>query len=70
MSEGRVNKENHAKVADLYAQRVVNDLDIDVLMELCKDLLEKDYNNNYTPEQLETEIVEQCYDDLFDSIGE
>ena len=57
----------HNNLAENYATRLVEDMDMDTLVTIAIESLHQQFYTEYTPEQLRTEIEENgCYDDLLE----
>ena len=52
----------HEQLAEEYASFLVDSMDTKSLMILAQEYLENEYKNNYTLEQLKTEISENAPD--------
>ena len=57
----------HNTLAENYATRLVDDMDLDSLVQITIEHLHQQFYTEYTPEQLKTEIEDNgCYDDLLE----
>ena len=57
----------HNALAENFATRLVEDMDIDTLVMIAIETLHQQFYTEYTLEQLKTEIEENgCYDDLLE----
>ena len=57
----------HNTLAENYATRLVDDMDMGTLVQIAIENLTDYYRDEYTLEQLKTEIEDNgCYDDLLE----
>ncbi len=57
----------HNNLAENYATRLVEDMDMDTLVTIAIESLHQQFYTEYTLEQLKTEIGDNgCYDDLLE----
>ena len=61
------DKMTHNTLAENFATRLVDDMDMDTLVQITIEHLHQQFYTEYTLEQLKTEIGDNgCYDDLLE----
>ena len=60
------DKMTHSILAEAFATRMVDDMDMDTLVQLAIENMTDYYRDEYTTEQLKEQIKESCYDDLLE----
>jgi hypothetical protein len=63
------DKMTHNTLAENYATRLVDDMDMDTLVTMAIETLHQQFYTEYTLEQLKDQIFDQhggCYDDLLE----
>ena len=60
------DKMTHNTLAENYATRMVDDMDMDTLVQLAIENMTDYYRDEYTTEQLKEQIKASCYDDLLE----
>jgi len=63
------DKMTHNTLAENYATRLVDDMDMDTLVTIAIETLHQQFYTEYTLEQLKDQIFDQhggCYDDLLE----
>ncbi len=62
-----MTNQEHNTLAENFATRLVDDMDMDTLVMIAIESLHQQFYTEYTPEQLKTEIEDNgCYDDLLE----
>jgi len=60
------DKMTHNTLAEAFAIRLVDDMDMGTLVQLAIENMTDYYRDEYTTEQLKEQIRESCYDDLLE----
>ena len=64
-----MSNQEHYTLAENYATRLVDDMDMDTLVQITIEHLQQQFYTEYTLEQLKDQIFDQhggCYDDLLE----
>ena len=64
-----MTNQEHNTLAENYATRLVEDMDMDTLVMIAIESLHQQFYTEYTLEQLKTEVGDKdngCYDDLLE----
>jgi len=61
------DKMTHNTLAENFAIRLVDDMDMNTLVQLAIENMTDYYRDEYTTEQLKEQIKASCYDDLLES---
>ena len=62
-----MTNQEHYTLAENYATRLVEDMDMDTLVMIALESLQQQFYTEYTLEQLKTEVGDNgCYDDLLE----
>jgi len=64
-----MTNQEHYTLAEKYATRLVDDMDMDTLVQITIEHLHQQFYTEYTLEQLKDQIFDQhggCYDDLLE----
>jgi hypothetical protein len=59
-------KMTHTTLAENFAIRLVDDMDMNTLVQLAIENMTDYYRDEYTPEQLREQIKASCYEDLLE----
>ena len=60
------DKMTHNTLAENFAIRLVDDMDMNTLVQLAIENMTDYYRDEYTTEQLKEQIKSSCYDDLLE----
>ena len=60
------DKMTHNTLAENFAIRLVDDMDMNTLVQLAIENMTDYYRDEYTTEQLKEQIRSSCYDDLLE----